>query len=355
MTVRTKLLLGYGSLLVLLLVTAGSAAWGFADLGRGIDRILKENFESVSASAAMMELLERQDSVTLARLLDPAAQPGQMKRLEQEFGHALGRVKANITIDEERPIIERVEAEYGRYRKSRERLIERRPERPLAAYQAGTFQRFDAVKLEVQALMDVNRRAMLEADRQARGTATASAAWLGFLVVVALLAVALLYRWLQGEVLLRLDEIRHVADAIAAGDRKRRVPERGSDELGLIGRSFNAALDHQEAVEGRMEGVLGQSRQVLLGLLGQFPGEHGLLGLDGRIVASNLGQQAEARLAEFSPRIMEIGRGATLGPVMMDTAEKVIDLRDGARGKCRLLVADGKRPVGWLVSFDQGA
>jgi methyl-accepting chemotaxis protein len=354
MSVRAKLLVGYGYLFILLLVTVGSAAWGFSILGRGIDRILHENFESVSASMAMMEALERQDSLTLASLLDPTGQEAGLAASERDFDAALARVRANITMEEERPIIERVESKYKRYRESRKQLMDSRPAQPLAAYWQNTFPPFDAAKREVQALIDANRRAMHDADRQARETATASAAWTGLLVVVTLVSVALLYRWLQRDILLQLDQAQDVADAIAAGDRTRRIPTRGGDGLGRLGRSLNAVLDRQASVEAQLSGLVAHSGRLLLGLLGHLPGEHGLLGLDGRVVCAHPSTQDTERLRQVADRLLAAHKGIENdGEAISRSHEFEVVLSDGTRAACHLLATGlhRERPVGWLVSF----
>ena len=70
MRIRTRILVGYGYLVGLLVLGAASAAIGFQQLGAAIDRVLAENIDSVRASIAMLESLERQDSATLRLLIE---------------------------------------------------------------------------------------------------------------------------------------------------------------------------------------------------------------------------------------------------------------------------------------------
>ena len=101
MKLRVRLLVGYGYLVALLLLTAGSGMLGFLQLSEGIDVILEENFRSISASTHMLEALERQDSATLLLLLDEQTDRADMERFQKAFSDALEEAQANITEDDE--------------------------------------------------------------------------------------------------------------------------------------------------------------------------------------------------------------------------------------------------------------
>jgi methyl-accepting chemotaxis protein len=349
-TVRTKLLLGYGFCFLLLLVISVSAFWGFSHLGQGIDRILRENYESVSASMGMMDALERQDNLSILRLLNPDDEPGAMDELEARFDAALGKVEANITMVEERGIIRRVQEGYRRYREAREDLVDRHPQEPLAAYQRDIHPRFKKVKEAVQELVSVNRRAMLEADRRARTAVSVNAAWLGFIIVVALISVAVIYRWLNRDVLIRLEEIREVAELGSGDAPRRRVSVQGNDELARIGKSLNATLDKQQALNARAEGDLRHSRQLVLGLLGLYEEAYLLMGLDGRVIASNLASSRDQQVAAVAKRL-KTSREALLTKAEREERHTVeLDLGSLGSASLRLVSTDDDRPVGWLAT-----
>src|SRR5579862_4414495 len=59
---RIQLLLSHLLLLALMVGVMAGAVAKFYDLGRSIDRILKDNYISVIAAETMKETLERQDS-----------------------------------------------------------------------------------------------------------------------------------------------------------------------------------------------------------------------------------------------------------------------------------------------------
>jgi HAMP domain-containing protein len=348
MTLRTRLLLGYGYLVLLLLISSGSAATGFLHLSQGIDVILSENFESVHAAMVMLESLERQDSGTLARLMAPGSSSQELDQSEETFRNALGRLEQNITIEGEQDLIHRIEASYETYRKARDRLFASRPEKLLAAYKTTTFPSFENVKNVVFELLEMNHKAMLMADKDARRTAVRYGVLLGALVVLALVSLVLLSRWLQGNLLTRLTDLRTAAEAVAAGDARRRLSTERDDELDTVAKRFNEVLDNQDSLQRRMQGVVSQYRQLTLGLMGTLGPGALLLDLHGRLIAAR--DEVASNAVESSIRNWI----QTTGKVLLEQyhqgdppPQAAIGLDETSR--VQLLVAHDQRPVGWLL------
>lgn len=347
MTLRARLLLGYGYLVALLLVVAGSAALGFLGLSAGIEVVLDENFESIRAAMTMTEALERQDSAILALLIEGrlgAAEGAAASLAEQEevFRQALERAAGNVTEVDEPAVLERIRDRYEAFRQARDELVAESPERPLAAYNREVFPRFSQVKQDVRLLLTINQRAMIEADREAREAAIQSGTWLGFLVVIALVSLVFLSRALQRQILARLEELRTGVGSIAAG-KHRRLREMGSDELGLIARNVNGLLDRYEELECRTRGRVSQERRLVLGLLGAAGDGAVLYDLSG----SRLAGDAELGAAddEITAWIRTDGRKLAASAVPVRREIEV----DDHRAELELLIAPGDRPAGWLA------
>lgn len=194
MTLRLRLLLGYGYLVGLLLLATGSAMLGFFHLSESVDVILEENFNSITAAMRMLEALERQDSATLAALLEGRGEVPEMEAHEEAFLAALEAAEGNVTEEAERPLLERLRRDFMAYREARDRLLAAQPASPLRAYNTRVFPVFSTAKSQVFELLDLNHQAMVEADREARQAALQNGAWLGFLVAVALISLVFLSR-----------------------------------------------------------------------------------------------------------------------------------------------------------------
>jgi hypothetical protein len=66
---RQKMSLGFGGLLVIILIIGGQSVMLLSQLGDSIDVILRENYRSVIACQQMKEALERIDSGCMFLLL----------------------------------------------------------------------------------------------------------------------------------------------------------------------------------------------------------------------------------------------------------------------------------------------
>ena len=92
---RQKLSLGFGGLLLIMLIIGIQGIIEFRNLGHSIDVILRENYQSVVACQEMKEALERTDSGMLFVLLGYDKEGNDLIRLNDErFAKALdGRIE----------------------------------------------------------------------------------------------------------------------------------------------------------------------------------------------------------------------------------------------------------------------
>jgi nitrogen fixation/metabolism regulation signal transduction histidine kinase len=356
MSLRIRLLLGYGYLVLLIVLAAGGAAVGFFHLGGEIDRILTDNVESITQATHMLEALERQDSATLAALFEEGVAPDvqeDMQRSHQAFIEALDVAREHQTIEGEGELIDRLEHDYERYVELRAELVERPLARPLEAYEEQTFPIFAAVKQSVIDLLDLNREAMVQAEEDARQAAIQYGVWLGILVTIALLSLVFMSRSLRSLLISRLAYFKSVSEAIVHGDSQRRFQTRHNDELGVLAGHFNAALDTQERLRAEAQGQLNQQRQLLLGVLDQWNEPSAMFGFDGRLVATTADQEDVERFKQGRPWIQSEGRKLLADyEVGDDIPEGRLSLEDGKELRFRMLVARRVRAVGWLCTIE---
>jgi methyl-accepting chemotaxis protein len=213
-------------------------------------------------------------------------------------------------------------------------------ERPLQAYEEETFPRFIEVKESVFALLDLNHRAMIEADERAQRAARLRALGHGSLVLVALLSLVFLSQALGRSVLDRLSELASVAAAIATGDRQRRATATHHDELGSVGEQLNAVLDRLAEMEGSTAGRLNQERQLTLALLDELPAPAAIVSLTGAVVASRLSVE-RTRQVEAAARRLPRPEEWSAGDAPMEVEDRGMTFRP--------LRASGLRALGWLA------
>lgn len=340
MNLYWRIILGYGLLFALLVASALGASVAFRELGQNIGLVLDENYGSIKASVRMIESLERHDSAILALLAEPDSSRDPLQRARNEFRSGLAEARGNITIEEERPTLDRIERDFTLYGQACGELLEQPGELSLATYESATQPLFRSVKDGVLRLMDLNHEAMIQADRSARAYAQARAAISGLMVALAALTVIPLVRSVSRNVLGRLQHLREVAEAIAGGDHMRRVSVDRDDELGLFGRQLNAMLDRQLELESDVHGRLAAERQLVLGLLNALPTPAALLTPAGRLVASTLPATSGAALLGMLRDHPEVFSG--------NRARQALSREGAAFELCRL-DAGGGRLVGWLA------
>lgn len=342
MTLRLRLLVGYGYLVALLLLAAGSAMLGFLYLSASIEIVLEENLASIGSAMTMIDALERQDSATLAALLEPGeGGAGDLSEHDAAFREALEAASANVTEEGETEVLEEIRTAFAGYRTARDLLVAAQPPSPLAAYNGEVFPRFAAVKAAVIDLLALNQEAMFEADRAARQRAVQNGTWLGLLVIVGLVSLVFLSRAMQRRILRPIDRLVRGIDALGTGHR--RLHEEGDgDEITRISRQVNRLLDRLDELRSQSQGRLAHERRVVQGLVASEP-DAALYSPAGDLLA---GEPSPGGLGE---RIAEwIGEEGRRRVEAVDREPVVVEA-EGEIAELTLVVAPGERPVGWLA------
>ncbi len=357
MTLRTRILLGYGYLIALLLLSVSVAALNSSRVAGNARQIRERNIDSLSVAVQMLEQLERQDSETLLGLLHPA-QGTRLEEAEKTFQSALAAAmaldEAGGGADGER--LARISELFTHYRKVRSDLLSTQHEDALAAaedYGGATNHAVIELKQLVLGYLEGKKDALKMANEEASRTAVEGAVLLGVMVTLALLSLGFLSRSLQRDILGRLLEVGHVTEAIASGDRRRRVRDFHQDELGLVARQLNAALDRQHELESQMQGRLLEQRRGLVGLLNQWPTPAAMIGIDGEVVASTLTADDEAELDRLTPRIRAAAK-VLMTRRFVKAEELAVDIKasDGDRlVRVRAMASGDNQISGWLATF----
>lgn len=352
MTLRTRLLLGYGYLVALIVATAALSFVGLQRFRHGLDRVLRENVPSVQAAMTMLDALERQNRATFALLLGNVEASKVLESADREFDEALVAASEHAFTPHERTLVARLQQEAVSLREARGRLLGSGTKTLLASYDQELGHRFDAITGSARNLLSENLALVQRTEQATREEAFGFALGLATIVVVALLSLGFMSRVLQVTVLSRLTELKELGDAIAAGDRARRFRPRRDDELGLLARHLNVALDKQDALQAHMEGRFNHQAQLLLGLLASR-GSSAVVALDGDVIASTLAPRDEKRVGALTEQVRGARGAAVAGAGKV--VRQVTDA-DGAPGfTLELLVANGTRAVGWLVTPDAAA
>ncbi|RPI50045.1 MAG: hypothetical protein EHM55_22370, partial [Acidobacteria bacterium] len=153
MSLRAKLLATYLVFVAALAALGAWSAWRLEQAGAVSQRILSENYESVVAAQSMKESLERQDSAALfAELGRTDRAQRQLEEHRRRFDEAFDRAAGNITEPGEREIIDDIRRARDEYYRAFDEHAE---------YFARIEPGFDALRADVDRLLQLNQAAML--------------------------------------------------------------------------------------------------------------------------------------------------------------------------------------------------
>lgn len=244
MTLKKKILIGYGVAFALMGLVVAWAVVNLVSLGKASDAILRENYRSILAAENMVDALERQDSGILLMFIGNTEKGiAQFRENEAVFFEWLARAKDNITIQGEAELVQSIEADYATYRQQFSTLTDLRAAGNAALrpsdYPETVYPLFAKVREECIGLRHLNEETMYAASVRA-GQVAGRAIWSTVLVAGSALIVALMFSLLLAERIVR--PIRRFMEAsrkISSGDYAVQVPVETGDELGRLAEEFN--------------------------------------------------------------------------------------------------------------------
>jgi hypothetical protein len=210
--------LGAWFLIALNLVMAFGSIWVFMRMAPAIEIIIEQNERSLHACEEMLSNLA---------LVDQSE--NGTDQLQSEFLKALQRVKNNITEKEEPTAIGAISQNY------------------VQAF-AGDSKAKKSTVAAIQHLSQINRSAMVAADRKARQFGNAGAWGIVFMASAVFMVGLLFMRGLKRSLIKPLEEIQSVIQAVKAEDNMRRCtgPDAPQDIRSIFG-GFNDILDQSTA------------------------------------------------------------------------------------------------------------
>jgi len=249
-SVRMQLLVSHLLLVLLLGIVLSAAISSFVALGRGIDRVLEGNYESIIASEEMRSALDGyEQALTLyfANRRDDAVR----KVKEARTAFAIGFDRANGSINDlvEAENVDKIAVGYRAFRDEVDRILDgTSPDAARALYVLELSPRQRELQSELSDLARMNQEAMFrESDRAKRLVQSAAVRSLTMTGVALLVAIALTVL-LSRSLLKPLKLLMRKAEAIGAGNLEVRIEGAKLEEFGALGSSFNSMAEKlQEA------------------------------------------------------------------------------------------------------------
>lgn len=243
-SLRRKLTFSYGLLIVFTLAVSAWGIYHLVRLGRSVDVILVDNYQSILAAENMKEALERIDSSAMffvASHADKARQ--QYSENAKRFADELQVAENNVTEAGEDQIVADIRAQFTVYRQRVEQFLSRPKTIPAGEHSNVYFAQLDpaflALKSRLDDLLHLNQQAMVAASERARAEAWRAEMSTAIVAVLALL-LALAFAWrFTGYIVDPLSTLTEKARRIGEGDFEQQIEIQSGDEIGVLASEFN--------------------------------------------------------------------------------------------------------------------
>lgn len=170
-SLKTKLIIGFCGLLAILLVVGIMSIRTSNDFSKSIERILRENYDSVVACYKMKGAVERLDRLAMASIWEiPQDVHSQSEGLFHDFEKNLQFQQQNVTVLGEQVLTDRMTEEWKTYREEVESLLKPLSSKPvrLDFFRNHFLVRSDALRDTAQKIIDLNLNNMVAVDGQTR-------------------------------------------------------------------------------------------------------------------------------------------------------------------------------------------
>ncbi|MCI0486454.1 MAG: ATP-binding protein [Blastocatellia bacterium] len=243
-SLKRKLTFSYGLLIALILLVSAWGIYHLVKLGRAIDVILVNNYKSISATENMQEALARQDSSALlfiAGHTDEARQ--EFAASDEMFSREFQITENNITESGENQIIADIKARYSDYSRDLKQFLDADANKSFAEQSGYYFDLmkpgFLALKSRLDDLLRLNQQAMLAANERAISESWRAEISAGVLAAIAL-GFALIFAWRFTDYIFKpVSVLTERARRIGEGDFDQHIDISTKDEIGILASEFN--------------------------------------------------------------------------------------------------------------------
>jgi len=239
---RQKLSLGFGGLLLIILIIGIQSISHLTQLGQSIDVILRENYRSVIACQEMKESLERMDSGTLLVLLGEKTKGTELiQKNEVAFEKALQAELNNITLPKEGEKAHHLQDLFKQYKVTLHEMqgIKTSANQQRHTYFNNLLPLLVQIKETADEILKMNQKNMSDANNLARRSA-ASAKRQMYILLLAGMLVAIGFVLFTGRWILRpIRRLIRSAEEIKQGNLELVVESDSRDEIGQLSEAFN--------------------------------------------------------------------------------------------------------------------
>ncbi|MBF0376271.1 MAG: HAMP domain-containing protein [Desulfamplus sp.] len=246
MTLRKKILLGYGVSFALMGFVVSWGIINLISLGKTSNEILQENYKSILSAHNMLNSLERQDSAMLITFLgDNKLGITQFRENDANFLEWLTRAKGNITIKGESELLYFIETNYQSYRQLYSKITELKEidtsslAESLNIYKNSVYPLFLQIRDKVTQLLKLNEKTMYEASIKAEKVAVHAILSTLFVAALSFIIALSFSLFISERITNPINKFIDASREVSSGNYEVELPIQTHDELGSLAEEFN--------------------------------------------------------------------------------------------------------------------
>jgi len=286
-SLRNRLWLGFGSLLLILLVVSALSMFVFTRYSRALERVFRENYDSAIYCDSMKESLD-QLNTRAQRMLwkGPAVQATDFTEPEDRFEANLHSQLRNCTLPGEFDATQNIAQLWKDYRVHYDQFdstVRGRTD----LYENDLLPRYDELKQLAQHIADMNMSNMISVDGQVKRTLVTVRNSLLILVITGTL-LATIVVWTAGVSILRpLRDFTRSAREIGEGNLDVYLSNNSTDEIGKLTEAFNGMISQLREFKRIDHDRIHRSEQTTQLAIDSLPDAVFVIGPDDRIAIAN--------------------------------------------------------------------
>lgn len=241
-SIQNKLFSSFLIILLFLLAEITASFIIIGSLGKASDKILKMNYNSVTASMRMMDHLEEiQREFIIAAASPDSNDPQRMLEAQSSFSEWLGRAKDNITENGEKNIIAAIDSLYNQYVAMIQRAL--RTRETSLPVMAKIEYKMVLIRSNCLDLQHVNQVAMFRKSSAAQRIARKGTLTL-ILMTALILILGIALSWgLSRRIVRPILILKEATQRLARGDYSIQLHNDSEDELGILTEEFDAMAE----------------------------------------------------------------------------------------------------------------
>jgi signal transduction histidine kinase len=284
---RLKLTLGLLATLVILLLVGIYGVWLFNDLGRAVDKVLRDNYDSIKVCHYMRTATARVNTFYSRgeHPYPPFDQPATLNEVEKQFNERLPTLELNAKSTEERDLVVQLRAACAEYIHVYREIADYFQQGGLSDSRiAPVRQQIPGLTLSItnlsEKILDHNEQQMFMANRAAEKKSKDSIRLLIIAMISAVIVFVLTYGRLGHSIITPIQNLTKSIRELRSRDFAQSLPVEADDELGALTKEFNAMAEELRNFYRETDRKFIELNQVIRAMMTTLPyplfilGEH---------------------------------------------------------------------------------